>query len=311
MVLEWLSDIIAYHRTAAYKRNYEQNVRTAAEYIRDYLSDQPQFGIVLGSGLGDLANQIERPTVLDYKDIPDFPRPTVEGHEGKLLIGKIEGVPIIGLKGRKHYYEVADDPSNTGMLQVVFPVHVLAELGVPNYFATNAVGGLNLDYKVGDVMIATSHIDLFMPDPLAGRPHDFKRVSDNKQVWRFQPMNDAYHPELRKLLLNAGSKYEGQIHQGQLAAVTGPKYESEGTANALRVLGADAVGMSVIPEAIVARNRGMNVVAMSCITNTVDAQGRNAADHVEVQKVLNAPETRARLSSIIRTFFKNYKDSIQ
>src|SRR3989344_1078336 len=186
-----------------FRDHYERKVAEAADYIKNKLGNsKPVFGIVLGSGLGDLASSIEDAAVIAYEDIPNFPTTTIPGHEGKLLIGKIEGVPVIGLKGRKHYYEVADEPFNAGILQTVFPVHVLANLGVPNYFVTNAAGGLNQDYAVGDIMILRSHIN-FLPNALLGRHHDFSRVDDTGQVWRFQPMNGAYDPELTAMIKQA------------------------------------------------------------------------------------------------------------
>lgn len=294
-----------------FQENYEIYVRSAASNIKDSLrvrKIRPEFAIVLGSGLGYLADQIVNQMVINYTDIPRFPVLTAVGHEGKLLIGEIKGVGVIGLKGRKHYYEVADEPFNTGMLQVVFPVHVLAELGVENYFATNAVGGLNRDYNVGDVMIAKTHIGKFIPDPLVGRLLNLNRVDNGKRVERFQPLDDAYNSEFSRMLYSAGSQYEGQVHFGVLSAVTGPSYETKGDAIMLRNKGADAVGMSVVPEVIVARNRGMNVVSMSCISNKIASDGGNPANHEEVMRILNAPETRERLSSIVQNFFRLYKE---
>ena len=305
-----------------YQQNYEQKVRDVARYIRynTNLTSCPEFGIVLGSGLNDLAAVIKKETVIPYKDIPNFPVPTISGHEGNLIIGKLEGVPVIGLQGRKHYYEVADQPFNTGMLQVIFPVHVLAELNVPNYFVTNAAGGLNLDYDVGDVMIIKSHINL-IPSSLLGRQHDFKTIKGEK-LQRFQPMNGAYDKELRQLLMSAAEKTsleilctskkaEGHatVHEGVYLAVTGPTYETEGECIAFRDgLKADAVGMSTTPEVIVARNRGMNVVGFSCITNKIGPDGTNATNHEEVKAVLESEETRKLLTGTVQNFFRLYKE---
>src|SRR3989338_10332974 len=197
-----------------YQDNYESKVRDAADYVRNKLGNrQPVFGLVLGSGLGDLAESIEEATAIPYSEIPNFPITTIVGHEGKMLIGSLEGVPIIGLKGRKHYYEVADEPFNNGILQAVFPVHVLADLGVENYFVTNASGGLNQDYAVGDIMILRSHINL-LPNALLGRHHNFSRVDYAGEMWRFQPMNGAYDPELTAMIKQAGSAHKGHVHEG-------------------------------------------------------------------------------------------------
>ncbi|MBI4441618.1 purine-nucleoside phosphorylase [Candidatus Woesearchaeota archaeon] len=285
----------------ACQQYYEQRVTAAADYVRKYLKKQPEFGVVLGSGLGDLANELSKPIVLDYGHIPYFPTPTVAGHLGRLLIGSLEGVPVIALQGRKHYYEVADQPMNTGMLQVVFPVHVLASLGVPHYFVTNAAGGLNPTYHVGDLMAIKTHINL-LPNPLLGRQMFLPRL-DGQDPWRFQPMSGAYDPELTSMLRQAGIQ-----HEGAYLAVTGPTYETEGESIAFRDgLKADAVGMSTTPEVIVARNRGMKAVGFSCITNKIAADGTNATNHEEVTAILESPATRERLSSTVREFFHQYK----
>jgi len=293
-----------------FRDNYEAKVAGAADYVRNKLGNhKPVFGVVLGSGLGDLADSIEGAIVIPYGEIPNFPTTTVPGHEGKMLIGELEGIPVIGLKGRKHYYEVADEPFNNGILQAVFPVHVLADLGVENYFVTNASGGLNQDYAVGDIMILRSHIN-FLPNALLGRHHDFSRVDDTGQVWRFQPMNGAYDPELTAMIKQAGSAHKGHVHEGVYLAVTGPTYETEGESIAFRDgLKADAVGMSTTPEVIVARNRGMKAVGMSCITNVIGADGTNATNHEEVKAILESPEVKDRLSSTVREFFRLYRES--
>lgn len=289
-----------------YQQNYEKKVSEAVGFLESKLANfKLQFGVVLGSGLGELASSIETIVSLDYSEIPNFPLTTVDGHEGKLIIGVLEGVPIIGLKGRKHFYEVADAPLNVGILQTVFPVHVLAGLGVPNYFVTNAAGGLNPKYKLADLMALESHINS-LPNPLLGRHLDFKRL-DGSKTWRFQPMNEEYNLELRELLLNAGSEFAGRMHQGTYLAVTGPTYETKGECIAFRDgLKADAVGMSTTNEVIVARNRAMNVVGMSCITNVISKDGTNATNHNEVKAILESPETKARISKTVKNFFKEY-----
>lgn len=291
-----------------FQEHYEEKVAEAADFLRIKLGGgrKPEFGIVLGSGLGDLAKEIQHATVIDYKNIPHFPRPTAEGHAGKLYIGELEGVPIIGLSGRKHYYEVADEPFNTGILQVVFPVHVLADLEVQNYFSTNAVGGLNLGYKLGDIMIIKSHISM-IPNPLLGR--QYQVPGTGQKMIRFQPMNNAYDPELRALLKEAGRKNQENIHEGNYLALTGPTYETEAECVAFREgLRADAVGMSTAPEIIAARNRGMRTVAFSCITNTIAADGTNATNHEEVVRILGSPEVKERLTGTTRGFFRLYQE---
>ncbi|MDO8511391.1 MAG: purine-nucleoside phosphorylase [Nanoarchaeota archaeon] len=293
-----------------FQQNYEKKVKEAAAFLEQFLPDHfsPQFGITLGSGLGDLADEIMADVVIPYKDIPHFPQTTVPGHEGTLIFGELKGVQLAGLKGRKHYYEVADLPFNVGMLQVVFPVHVLAELGFKNYFATNAAGGLNQEYNIGDMMVISSHINM-MPNALLGRQHDFSRVDDGQPVWRFQPMNGAYDQEWSNLLLSAAGIHGRHMHHGKYLAVTGPTYETEGECLAFREgMGADAVGMSTAPEVIVARNRGMKCVGMSCITNKIAADGTNATNHEEVKAILESSEVRNRLTSTVADFFALYRE---
>lgn len=304
-MLEQLEDALHY------QKYYEARVSEAVSYVRHALGKtKPRFGLVLGTGLDKLAAEIEKPKTIDYAEIPNFPQTTVDGHEGKLIIGKISGVPVIGLKGRKHYYEVADAPFNTGILQVVFPVHVLAGLKVPHYFATNAAGGLNQHYQVGDIMVLKSHINL-IPVPLLGRHQKFSTI-DGEKTWRFQPMNSAYDPKLSQMLLRANSSFANKIHvhEGTYLAVTGPNYETESECIAFRDgLKVDAVGMSTTPEVIVARNRGMKCVAMSCITNKIAQDGTNATNHEEVKQTLNSEKVRNRLANIVRNFFKEYAKS--
>ncbi len=303
-----------------YRRDYERNVDEAAAFLKERLhGTRPEFGIVLGSGLEKLAETIDCPELILYSSIPHFPVPTVEGHAGMLWIGKLEGVPILGFQGRKHYYEVADEPHNTGILQVAFPVHVLANLQVPNYFATNAAGGLHPRYNIGDLMVIRSHMSE-IPNPLLGTHYTFT-TPEGISVPRFVPLSKAYDPEFRKLLRKAGSDASrksglwqwllsmikgSRVHEGVYMAMTGPTYETEAECIDLRRRGVDAVGMSTVPEVIVARSRGMRVVAFSCITNKVAEDGTNATSHDEVKRVLESKETKDRLANTIRSFFQLY-----
>lgn len=293
-----------------FQNNYEWYVWQAARYInknvRNLMQPKLEFGIVLGSGLGDLADMIQNKVEIPYENIPHFPRTTVQGHEGKLIFGELQGVRVVGLKGRKHYYEVADEPFNTGMLQAVFPVHVLAGLGVRNYFVTNAAGGLNPSFNIGDLMVIRSHINM-QPNPLLGRLHAFKRIDNGEPVLRFQPMNEEYNPELRERLSHAGE--EGHIHEGVYLAVTGPSYETKAECLLFRdCFKADAVGMSTAPEVVVARSRGMNVVGMSCITNKIAEDGTNATNHEEVKAVLASQDVRSRITGTVQKFFAAYRE---
>ncbi len=278
--------------------NYENRVKEAVNYLKKQLNEKPVFGLVLGSGLGELSSKVKNKKVIDYSKIPNFPKSKVPGHEGKLIIGNINDIPVIALKGRKHYYEVAHYPMNVGMLNVVFPVHVLASLGVENYFVTNSAGALNLKYKIGDIMLLKSHLS-FLPNPLLGINY-FKTEL-------FQPMNSCYDLNLRKLFLKSNFRYKKNIHEGNYLAVTGPSYETEAECVFYRdFLKADAVGMSTVPEVIVARNRRMKVIGFSCITNVIKKDGTNATSHEEVQNILNSEKIKERLNNMILNFFKNY-----
>lgn len=295
------------HQYYNYYNNYEALVKKASNYIQKILDenelDTPKFAITLGSGLGDLGQEIENPIKISYSDIPNFPTTTVPGHEGTLIIGKLSGVPIIGLKGRKHFYEVAHEPFNNGILKSVFAVHTMAELGIKNYFVTNAAGGLNTSYKVGDIMLIKSHINL-IPNVLLGPTRSFKRVDDDTLVWTFQPMNEAYSKEYRKIFLTANNKFKDNIHEGIYLGLTGPTYETEGECLGFRDgLGADCVGMSTTPEVIVAKNRNMNVVGFSCVTNTITKEGVNATNHEEVKQILESDKVKKRLQECVLNFF--------
>lgn len=277
---------------------YVKHVNEAVTFIHKCIGDEtfsPRVALTLGSGLNKLADLIEPVAKISYKDIPHFPTLTVPGHEGTLIAGYLEGVPVIGLKGRKHYYEVAGQvrPMDT----VTFPVHVAASLGCATYVATNAAGGLNPRYKVGDLMAITSHIGLFLPSPLTGPVHNFGNTMF------FQPQNTEYSPALRKTL----QSIDISIHEGIYVAVSGRAYETQAECLMLRSIGADAVGMSTVPEVIVATNRGMETLGISMITNAIAKDGTNATNHEEVMAVLNSKKTEEKLYSVFREFFKKIK----
>jgi purine-nucleoside phosphorylase len=194
---------------------YVQEVDNAVSFIKKQLkSFSPAIAITLGSGLGKVAQLIKPVITIPYAKIPHFPQTTVPGHEGTLIAGTLEGVPVIGLKGRKHYYEVAHEPN--GMDQVVFPVHVSASLGCHTYIATNAAGGLNPRFKVGDLMLIRSHLDLFIQNPLLGAHHDF-----GSNLY-FQPQSEIYNRPLGDLFKESNER----IHEGVYACLTGRTYES-------------------------------------------------------------------------------------
>lgn len=276
--------------------NYIKRVIKASGYIQKIIRNKsfsPKVALTLGSGLNKLADLIKPIATIPYKDIPHFPISTVPGHEGTMILGYLEGVPVVGLKGRKHYYEVAREPD--AMDIVTFPVHVAASLGCKLYIATNAAGGLNPNFKVGDLMVIKSHIGLFQPNPLLGDHHDFGGND------LFQPQSTEYDASLRSIF----KKIDPSIREGVYVAVTGRAYETQAECLMLRGLGADAVGMSTVPEIIVATNRGMKTFAVSMITNVIARDGTNATNHEEVVAVLNSKKTEEKLYRVFRKFFQS------
>ncbi|MEK7119055.1 MAG: purine-nucleoside phosphorylase [Patescibacteria group bacterium] len=275
---------------------YVKQVNEAASFIRKKIKDKnfsPNIALTLGSGLNKLADLIDPVVKIPYKDIPHFPIATVPGHEGTMIAGYLEGIPVIGFKGRKHYYEVAHEARPMDI--VTFPVHVAAHLGCKLYIATNAAGGLNPTFAVGDLMVIKSHIGLFLPSPLTGPHHNFG-TND-----LFQPQSSEYDTKLRKQF----QRLDPTICEGAYVAVTGRAYETQAECLMLRALGADAVGMSTVPEIIAATNRGMKTLGISMITNVIAKDGTNATNHKEVMAVLNSKKMEKKLFRVFVSFFKH------
>lgn len=231
------------------------HINEATAYIQSKIEDfKPQFGIILGTGLGKLATEIEIHYSLEYKNIPHFPVSTVESHSGKLLFGKLSGKNVICMQGRFHYYE------GYSMQQVTFPVRIMKMLGIERLFVSNASGGLNPMYKESDLMIIEDHISLFLPEnPLVGA---------NIMGDRFPDMSEPYDLEMieRAKIIATQNNVEG-VHSGTYVSVTGPQLETKAEYRLLRMLGADAVGMSTVPEVIVARQMDLPVFGISVITD--------------------------------------------
>jgi purine-nucleoside phosphorylase len=234
--------------------DYLLQIQEAVAFIQKLHPSPAPYGIILGTGLGNLGNQIESELEIDYKDIPHFPVSTVESHSGKLIFGTLSGKKVVAMKGRFHYYE------GYSMKEVTFPVRVMKKLGVKTLLVSNASGGLNPEQEVGEVMIITDHINLFPENPLRGK--NFDELGP-----RFPDMSDAYSRHLvEKALLiaqNAGIK----VHTGVYCGVEGPNLETPAEYNYLRTIGGDAVGMSTVPEVLVARHSGMEVFGLSAITD--------------------------------------------
>ncbi|MDE7160609.1 MAG: purine-nucleoside phosphorylase [Muribaculaceae bacterium] len=247
-------------------------IKNTAEFIRAKVGgEMPRTGIILGTGLGDLVNHIEVSAEIDYKTIPNFPVSTVEGHSGKLIFGVLGGRPVVAMQGRFHYYEGYD------MKQVTFPVRVMKALGVETLVVSNAAGGMNKEFKVGDVMIITDHINLFPENPLRGK--NYNELGD-----RFPAMTEAYSKRLIALADEIAAEKDFRLMHGVYVGTTGPTFETPAEYEYFRIIGGDAVGMSTVPEVIVANHSGMKVFGLSVITDLGGKDITEVPSHEEVQK---------------------------
>jgi purine-nucleoside phosphorylase len=233
---------------------YFEQVDEAAEFVRARAAALPAAAVVLGSGLGDFASGLADAVSIPYGDIPHWPVSRVIGHEGRLVIGDVAGRRVAALSGRAHFYEGHD------MRTVTFGVRVLGALGVRTLLVTNAAGGINTSFEQGALMLLTDHINLMGGNPLVG-------PNDDRFGARFPDMSEVYSARMRALALGAAQRAGVALQQGVYVAVHGPSYETPAEIRAFRTLGADAVGMSTVPEAIVARHMGLEVLGVSCITN--------------------------------------------
>lgn len=234
--------------------SHKENIRLAADYLKDKLPSVPKTALILGSGLGPLARQLTDPVVINYQDIPGFMISTAIGHEGKLIHGKIDGCPVLAMQGRFHCYEGYD------VLDTVFPVRVFSALGVKNLFVSNAAGGINRGFSDGALMLITDHIALFADSPLKGANID-------ELGPRFPDMTYAYTRDFFEIARKAAEETGVKLFEGIYAYAKGPQYETPAEIRAFAALGADAVGMSTVGEVVAARHCGMNVIGISCITN--------------------------------------------
>ena len=230
-----------------------RHVQEAADFVRGRIAHPPLVGIILGSGLGGIADQIENKVEIPYREIPHFACSTAPGHKGQLVCGTLSGIPVVCMQGRLHYYE------GHAAANILFPIRVMKLLGVEMLIVTNAAGGVNLDFRAGDLMLIEDHIN-FLPNPLIG-PNDAEFGP------RFCDMSYAYTPALRKLAEKTAARLGIELRRGVYMAVTGPSFETPAEIRAFRTLGADAVGMSTVPEVIAASHCGMEVLAFSLITN--------------------------------------------
>ena len=242
--------------------------------VREVTDFTPEIGIVLGSGLGDFARLVDRKAEVSYDSLPGFPVSTVAGHAGKLIFGYVRSVPVVVMQGRVHYYE------GYSMEQVVAPIRLMGLLGAKKLLLTNAAGGVNTSFTPGDLMLITDHISAFVPSPLRG---------ENPQELgpRFPDMSRVYDKEMGRAVLEAGEKLGESLQQGVYLQWQGPNYETPAEIRMFRTLGADAVGMSTVCEAIAARHMGLRVCAVSCITNMACGILPQPLSHEEVQQTAN------------------------
>ena len=249
--------------------NLNQRINDTAQYIKARITEAPSIGLILGSGLGDFADGLENRVVIPFAEIPDFPQPTVEGHAGAFVIGSCQGKTVVALQGRIHYYE--GHPQQV----ITIPVRVMALLGVKQIVLTNACGGVNLNFAPGDLMLISDHINYSGSNPLIGPNLD-------QFGPRFPDLSNVYTKELRTKIMKVAEKNGIALRQGVYVMYSGPNYETPAEIRMFRMMGADAVGMSTVPEAIVAAHCGMDVVGISCITNMAAGVLPQKLNHREV-----------------------------
>lgn len=254
-----------------------ERINETASYISKYFSKTPEIGIILGTGLGGLVREITVEKEIPYSELPHFPTSSVEGHAGKLIIGTLAGKPIVAMQGRIHYYE------GWSMKEVTYPIRVMKFLGIKLLVLSNAAGGLNPDYKVGDIMLIRDHINLFPEHPLRGE-------NDNRLGPRFPDMSEVYQQTYRTLAHQIAKANDIKLHEGVYAGVSGPTFETPAEYHWLRVIGGDAVGMSTVPEAIVAAHMNLNLLAFSIITDMGIVGQIEKVSHEEVQRAAMATE---------------------
>ena len=264
-----------------------ERLSNAVKYVESRLSARPKAGIVLGSGLGGLAERIEDAEYIDYADIPGFPRSTVDGHKGRFVCGKIGGVNVIAMQGRVHYYE------GYPMEDVIMPARLMALLGAEMLLLTNAAGGINNNFSAGDLMMLTDHIATFVPNPLISTSPDYKGT-------RFPDMSEVYDRGLREKMLKCAEELGMTLKSGVYCQLTGPSYETPAEIKMLSLLGADAVGMSTAVEAIAARHIGMKVCGISLITNMAAGISAVPLSHEEVKQA--ADEAAEKFGELVVQF---------
>src|SRR4051812_31451346 len=257
----------------------------AAQLIRERVKLEPSVAIVLGSGLGAFAEDLTESRAVPYSEIPGFARATVEGHAGQLVVGKANDVTVAAMQGRFHFYE------GYALEEVTFPIRVLKMLGVKTLILTNAAGSLNTEFTPGSLMVISDHINLMGVNPLIGS-------NDERFGPRFPDLSATYDPALQNLVIAEARAISLEMRRGVYASLTGPSYETPAEIHMVRTLGADAVGMSTVPEAIVARHMDMRVVGISCITNLAAGVSDRPVDHSQV--ITTGEQVREKFTELLR-----------
>jgi purine-nucleoside phosphorylase len=257
--------------------SYFDDVMKAAQYVRTKIGRlQPHLGIVLGSGLGAAAESVMNPVMIPYEEIPNFPRSTVEGHSGRLVVGTLGGSPVIVMQGRVHFYEGHRAEA------VTFPMRVIGALGIRAVILTNAAGGISDKYHIGQLVLISDHINMMGWNPLVG-PNEARFAFERAGYGlRFFDMSEAYSSRLRELAIRAAGLEGEKLDEGVYLAVSGPSFETPAEIRAYRTMGATLVGMSTVPETIVARHMGMEVLGISCVTNLASGLSATPLSHAEV-----------------------------
>ena len=267
-----------------------EQIRQTADFLSERITGKmPEIAIILGTGLGPIVDYIEEAQYIPYTEIPNFPISTVEGHSGNLIFGKMGGKRVMAMQGRFHYYEGYD------MKQVTFPVRVMQALGIKTLLVSNAAGGMNKDFKVGDVMVITDHINLFPENPLRG--HNYNELGT-----RFPSMTEAYCQEYIDKAFEIARRLDMRLVHGVYVGTPGPTFETRAEYEYFRIIGGDAVGMSTVPEVIVANHAGMKVFGLSVITDLGGKDIKIAPSHEEVQQaaVTAQPTTVTLITEMVK-----------
>jgi purine-nucleoside phosphorylase len=261
-----------------------QQIQDVVEFLEPRMSVRPEIAIILGSGLGAFADRLENTLSIPYSDIPHFQSPSVEGHQGRIIFGTLKDIPVAVLQGRWHFYE------GHSMNSIVIPTRALAALGAHTLLLTNAAGGVNLEFKAGDIMLIADHLNLMGDNPLTGK--------DSVMFGpRFPDMSEPYCKECIAALERSAVRLGFSVKKGVYVGLRGPTYETPAEVRMIRALGGDAVGMSTVPEAIAARHLGMRVAGISCITNMAAGIEPKMLDHSEVQEA--ASQMMGNLANLV------------